>query len=370
MASLVKRVWAPLTIFVAWRAATHLLVLLSAAYFPDELGHPEGYPAHFLLERWVRWDARWYLQIAESGYWQSAGHSFQSYAFFPLYPLVTNLVFRVVGDVSISSFFVSNLCFVAALVVLHLYVEKRFGHDTTRRTVLLVISTPFAVFFGAPYTESMFLLLAVSTFWLGERGRWWTSGLVGALCAATRLVGVALLPALGLLYLQDIRSGLRRVDARALAPFLVLTGTGAFAVYLWAAFGDPLAFYRASALGWGRYHPLRHGWDQLNFLAWLPSFDEPIHYLNLLALLIGAALVPVIWRRLGPCHALFVVIGIAVPLSAGLESIGRYVSVLFPCFIAAAHLLRNRVALGLAVGIGALLQGFASILFTHWYRLI
>src|ERR687896_413384 len=57
-----------------------------------------------------------------------------------------------------------------------------------------------AVFFGAPYSESLFLLLAVGAFYAARTGRWAWAGAAAAGAAATRSAGVLLLLPLAMLW--------------------------------------------------------------------------------------------------------------------------------------------------------------------------
>ena len=54
--------------------------------------------------------------------------------------------------------------------------------------------------------------------------------------------------------------------------------------------------------------------------------------------------VPFVWRRFGPAYGLFMLLNLLLPLSSGVfEGLGRYCSVLFPCFIWLAT-IRSRAA--------------------------
>jgi hypothetical protein len=54
--------------------------------------------------------------------------------------------------------------------------------------------------------------------------------------------------------------------------------------------------------------------------------------------------IPFVWRRFGAAYGLFMLLNLWLPFSSGaLEGIGRYCSVLFPCFIWLAS-LRSRTA--------------------------
>ena len=52
---------------------------------------------------------------------------------------------------------------------------------------------PAAVFFGAPYSESLFLLLAVGAFYAARTGRWAWAGACAGLASGTRSAGLLLL---------------------------------------------------------------------------------------------------------------------------------------------------------------------------------
>src|SRR5205807_8975530 len=65
--------------------------------------------------------------------------------------------------------------------------------------------SPMAFFFGAVYSEALFMALSVGLFWSARQGRWLQAGLFGALAGATRSTGLMLaVPAL-LLYLYGPR---------------------------------------------------------------------------------------------------------------------------------------------------------------------
>jgi hypothetical protein len=58
-----------------------------------------------------------------------------------------------------------------------------------------------------------------------------------------------------------------------------------------------------------------------------------------------------VWRRFGAAYGLFMALNLYVPLSSGaFEGLGRYCSVLFPCFIWLATLRSRWLATALVVG--------------------
>ena len=119
----------------------------------------------------VRWDAGWYLDIVTNGYRYAAGDETvqQNIVFFPAYPMLTRVVGRLMGGDMIgyvaAGMTVSIASFFGALVYLYLFVRERFDEETSEYALWLIAAYPFAIFFGALYTESLFLLGTLGAFY-------------------------------------------------------------------------------------------------------------------------------------------------------------------------------------------------------------
>src|SRR5262249_40146875 len=119
----------------------------------------------------VRWDAGWYLQIVTEGYKYAAGDPSvqQNIVFFPAYPMLTRVVGRLFGGDMIgyvpAGMMISLASFFGALIYLYAFARDRYGDDAASGTIWLLAAYPFAFFFGAVYTESLFLLGTVATFY-------------------------------------------------------------------------------------------------------------------------------------------------------------------------------------------------------------
>ena len=73
---------------------------------------------------------------------------------------------------------------------------------------------------------------------------------------------------------------------------------------------------------------------------------------------------PFVWRRLGAAYGLFMLANLWLPLSSGqYEGLGRYCSLLFPCFIWLAS-LRSRSAMTAVVVVFAMFYTLCLALFT------
>ena len=283
----------------------------------------------------ARWDSDWFLRIAENGYsWPSS-----TPAFFPLYPLlVAGLGRLLLGHYLLAGVLVSLAAGSAAFVLLYRLTCLRLGEEAARHTILFLAVAPTSLFFGAVYSESLFLLLAVATFLLAERGRFWQAGAAAGLALLTRSAGVALLPALVVLAWRapDRRRALAGV---AVAPLL-------FAIYPAGArdLDRPSARVPRRAEG-------RLGAASLAGRA-ARRGDRGAQDRELLDLGVAFALIAlgvVAWRRIGPAYGLYTLTSVALPLTfvsdkVPLWSMQRFAVVVFPAFMALATLARSRRA--------------------------
>jgi hypothetical protein len=273
-----------------------------------------------------------------------------------VYPLFSRLLAFVIPSAWLASWLVANAAFFVGQVFLYQWARLRWPHDVAVRLLLLVAVFPFAYFFFTAYAESVFFALAVASLYLAERRYWaWAIALAG-LAAVTRPVGPALVLALIILAVQHRN---RRVAASSLLALIPLL---TFIAYLGVAFGHPLSYVAPHSDGWLPPRGDLFTTLSLQFHTHLSPFDRIDAAASVLFLL-SAILV---WRRVGPAYAAFVVAATVLPLLHGLVSMERYVIVLFPVMAAWAT-VRNRT---LGVGIVAIcLSGFVlfSTLFADGY---
>src|SRR6185436_18861557 len=80
--------------------------------------------------------------------------------------------------------------FFGALVYLYCFAREMLGDDGEAGAAVWLLATfPFALFFGAVYTESLFLLGAVGTFYHFRRREFLRAGAWGLLVGLTRPPG-------------------------------------------------------------------------------------------------------------------------------------------------------------------------------------
>ena len=341
----------------------------------------------------ARFDAGWYGGIAIDGYeWDRQFGRQRNIAFFPALPMLMRPVGAVIGAhdrtlprdkrmlralwagviVSLAAF-AWALYYVARLAALH------GGDRAIAAAPLLLAAYPFAVFFNAPYTESLFLLGSVGAFYHFQRGQWISAALFGLLVGASRPNGCLVSIPLGVLAIQqwlpDAR--LRAASVRPLAVRLLVAAMPgiamlAFTAYLYRLTGVWLAWARMHG-AWGRTWgtgPIAQGWEWLTTEGLTAVFQGvPFDTLNTLAAAFALAMVWPVFRRLGAAYALFVLVNLVPPIFAGgALSMGRVTSTLFPIFLTLAAIVPPRSVAGWAAGF-ALLQGFVASIFFTWREL-
>ena len=313
-------------------------------------------------DTFARFDTGYYEGIAWAGYSPLAGGR-SNIAYFPVYPMLMRLVGRAFGrqhaTYFIAGIVVSWACFVLAMVALYYLARLDLPRLRAQRAVLLTAVFPFAFFFGVAYSESTFLLFTVLAFYLFRTRRWMLGGLCGAVATATRVPGILMVPALAWVAWRSAEPTTRDRVRGAIGVSLAACGFGAYCVYIYSLTGN--AFEWAATLQrWGYYpggsplmapvtlarHLLTHPY---RYLTTDPmALYDTLHGVTGILFL---AAVPFVWRRLGAGYALFMLMNLWLPLSSGaFEGMGRYCSVMFPCFIWLASIRSRHVATALVVG--------------------
>jgi Mannosyltransferase (PIG-V) len=346
-----------LIVFAASRGLVFAVAVAASLILPygptssdvPALTHPFDGFAGTMFTPLARWDAAWYLSIAHSGYGPE-----QSLAFFPLYPLVVRALAAGssnAGALLVASYAVSLGSFATALYLLHRLVTLELGPGHSRTVLLLVSFFPASLYFGAPYSESLFLALSVGTFYAAKTGRWPVAAALCAAATATRAAGLALVLSLVVLWWRSERGNLGKLAWLILAP----AGAVAFSLYLRLVVDVPLLEWKDAQRAWGHSFsgPLVglhnaadaavHGARHFISGSYSPNagFGDVVYVENVLwfvlLLLVVVALIGV-FRRLPVEYGVYTLAAMLLPLSAPvfwqpLLSLPRFVAVLFPLFM-------------------------------------
>lgn len=340
-------------VFILSRLVILLISALAIIFFPQsgQLASTNCFanPGTCLLA-WYHYDVVAYTGIAFHGYTY-----LPDTAFFPFWPLLEHFGGLLLGGFFPDSYYfagllLSNICFYFVLVLFYMLIAADFEESTARRALLYLAFSPYALFFFAGYTESLFLLLTLVLFLVLRRGKpldWWLAGLFGLLASATRSTGIILAIPFLVLYIRHFwlpgerasHSWWQRINA--LLPIaLIPLGIVAYMIFLYVTKGNPLLFVSQEAT---------FGWHRQLSLPWAGIFSDigllfSIHgasagyiqnVLDLVFTLIPLVVLAIGWKRL-PLHYALFALGVALFALAFPKSIEpltsqpRYMLILFP----------------------------------------
>jgi hypothetical protein len=310
-----------------------------------------------LFDVFEHWDADYFLRIARDGY------DARMAAFMPAYPALVHAGTWVTRNGVVAAVLLSLAAATAGAYFVGRIAGGLGGDLVARDSILLLAVWPASFVFTAPYSEGLFLGASAGAVLFCMRDRYWIAGLLTALAVDTRILGLALVPALLIIAWPMVRRRPLELIPLVALPLAALV---AMAAYFNHALGDSLAFLHAQKL-WGRHTgtlgPLSGVWRSataayhgIGTLWGVPS-DPSItvrtssDVLDFVLLVAAVLLTIVVFRRLGTALGVYstglLVIATAAPVTDGgevLQSMPRFLLVDFPLFIAGASLLRDAPA--------------------------
>ncbi len=363
-----------ISLFVVWRLGI-LLLSLGWGQLPIMTHWPPQFDVMWLWRYSIRWDAGWYLTIAEAGYHYQPGQS-SSIAFFPAFPLLIRYADAILpGSAPLAGLVVVHLSLVAALIYISKLIRIDFGERTAQRTIFFLLLFPGAFFLSAIYSESLLLLAVAGSLYHARRGQWWLAALFGILGSATKLVGIMLIVPLAIELIAQ-RGKSPRDWLSGLWILLAPLGTIAYFTFLQLRFGSFMVFFHTEDT-WHRtaFKPIfMLGIDHLltgatAALDFYPANTAPLRSTFLIfdTLLLWLFLIAgvIIWRTIRPAYGALVLCFALIPAFSGSpQSINRYLAVLFPVFLLLARIRSEAWRNALAVTF-AFALAFTTYLFVN-----
>ena len=274
--------------------------------------------------------------VANDGYqWRAAqADRQQNIAFFPVYPMMMRYTALLAGRQTMwAGVAISLVAFFFASIYLFRLARQSIGHDAAGTALAFLASYPFALFFSAAYTESLFLLTVVAACYHFERDELWHAALWGLIAGLTRPNGCLLSIVLALIAIQPMwaarwRPGMlppmgwpRLADriATAAAPGV---GMLMYSTYIYFLTGNPFQWAAQNA-AWGRvYRSLDalvteriHWIGQDGFYNYAST--RTLDMLQAMAVLFVLISVWPVFRRLGLAYAVMIVVNVLPPLAMG-----------------------------------------------------
>jgi hypothetical protein len=346
-ASLVLAVW----IFpVVMRLADLVALALGGAKLSGSIGSGLG-------EAIVNWDGHWYLGIASGGYSYVPGTD-SNVAFFPVFPMAM----RYLGSALGIGYAWAGVCIsVAAAVVIspvmYRLVASRLGEEVARRAVVALAVFPTGFFFVLPYPDAAFALAVSAAFYCAATDRFFAAAVFAFVSSGLKIFGILL--ALSFLWIALDRAGWstagfrRRAFLSSMAAAVAaLAGTGAYSVFLWVRFKNPVAYYSAQMDGWPHdrtavFQPVIGTVGELmrpgSYIGGLRPDLYWAHLLDVVAILVSVIVLAAVAKRIDRSWLIFWIGTASVALLSGTtNSFARYLLAVFAFFAGAGILLTKR----------------------------
>ncbi len=376
-----SRAAAVLAPFLATRGALLLTGLIASQLLVSGLALQKGNlvyhaPAPLPIDIWARWDAEWYLLIADQGYRSGAYFLDRPVAyepadatgFFPLYPLLIRAATFAGVPAVLAGVLIANLALLLALVWLRDLVRLDHDDETAVRAIWVVLAFPTSLFLSAVYAESLMLASLLGAIRAARGGRPLQAAILGALCTLSKPIGILVLLPLAdeLLLRRGLSGGLRAAAGRLAALVAPLAALGGYMLYCHALFGSGVPFLLRQDRWRG---PSSGPWR-----AFVRYFEDPrIHgahnsTIDLVIALLCVAAIPLMFRYVRRSSALWATAAILLPLSSTLWSFSRFAATLFPVHVLLAvgaarseRLFRSYLAIALP------LAGLFMSLYAAWW---
>lgn len=298
----------------------------SSDIFPYHNAAP--YPVKWLA-MWQRFDANWYISLAENGYGSIKGDDH----FPPLFPILIRLLKPLFGSAFLAGLFISHLATVYVFKLLYEIFSEWGGTLTGRRAVTFMLIYPTSFFFFSVYTESFFIMTALLSIRCMKSRSWAWAGLWTFCAILTRLQGAALLfPMLCLMWHDH---PFLRKPAQWMGLILPAFG-GLFYLYLRSrqVTGDPLPFVESD---W--HARLVPPWETYGYAiqTLLSGNFTFIDFLNWAVVTLFVILLVAGWRKIPIEYNLYTAFSLLIMLIRIVEtqpliSMSRYSLTLFPLF--------------------------------------
>lgn len=351
-----------LLIFISWRVGLFVLGFLASFILKYDPSFPyaDGLLDIFNLPQWIyswaNFDGVHYITIAQKGYVGTA----YIQAFFPLFPGLVYFLNLIIHNALISGLVISNLSFLALLITWFIFIKKKFNKKFAYSSILILLLFPTSLFFGAFYTESLFLTLVLFTFIFVEKKQYLLASFFIFLASSTRIIGILLIPAVLIEILFSntkfsnlswnlIKNKVLNIK-KYIKPSLIISlgslGLFLYMAYLNNEFKDPLYFFHVQSEFGGVRQENLISYPQVVYrsikilLTVSPTNFAYLTYLqNFISgtVVLGIILYSLKIKQIRLSYVVFSLLAFFVPpLTGTFSSMPRYILVCFPIFIVLA----------------------------------
>lgn len=313
-----------LKLFAAWIILLTIFALLGGIIF--------GGLNNFNLLSMANWDGRHFLEIAQQGYQNKI-----QYAFFPLYPILINIISSISGISLLHSALLISVASAFGIIYFFLLFLKENNYKNSLNIVAVLLIFPTSFYLISVYSESLFLLFTILTFYLAGKKKFYQAAIFAALSSSVRVAGVAVILALIFVIFREKTSLKTKIEVILLSSLGLL----AYCTFLYTQTGNPF-YFLISELSWERGVTLP-GRNILNTIIYLTHFGIKPESFTLLSDLVftvfGLGIAIRGFKNLKPSLVVYTWTALLLPLVTSLLlSIPRFLIVVFPLFILIAQL--------------------------------
>lgn len=343
-------------ILFLWRVMLFVIAQLASELLPYKPSFP--YATEILstsklpqfIYSWANFDGVHYLTIIEKGYIGTG----LIQAFFPFFPFLIKSVEIFFQHPIYAGLTLSFISFFGAAYVLYLLSIQINVQNKFYWIFFGLLLYPSSLFFGAFYTEALFLFLVLHSFYRYHRKQWFLLSLTLIAATATRIVGIFLIPVLLYDYLKvngvldkNLFNKQNTVIAtlkKHIWPIMAISsgcfGIGGYMLFLNAEFADPLYFFHVQTeFGGGRSEQLVllpqvvWRWIKILHSSPLDILRYPIFLQEFLAGTIPFFVLFLMRKKVPHSWLHFSVLALILPtLTGSFSSMMRYTLVAFPIY--------------------------------------
>lgn len=353
-------------LFVIWRCFLFLVAFFAPNFIPQFGARFPYFEERLIASKlphfiWSfgNFDGVHYIGIAKDGY----AYQFTQ-AFFPFYPILMKIVsFVTFGNFLIAGLVVSNIAFLIGLFIFYKLVKKTHNENIAYWSCLFLLSFPTSFYFGAVYTEGLFFMLIISSFYLYDQKKIWQASIVGAFASATRLIGIFLAPAF---------------SARAKTKFhisllIIPLGLISYMIFLKLEFNNPFYFLTAQTI-FGQERSTTQiillpqvFYRYLKILTTTSGLVLATAAFELISTIFALSLLLIAYKKVKIEWLIFSVMAVITPTLTGtFASMPRYILIAFPIFIVLGSIKNVAVKIFILI-IFLVLLTVATIFFSQGY---
>lgn len=336
-----------LCLIIIWKVVLFLTGIASFEAIPLYSRHLLGggidyYLTQFYVFPWANFDGEHFISLAQFGYQE------YTQAFFPLYPIIISFGLFYPGDtlpvLAKSGLIISTISFAAALIFFYRLLKLDYNSKFSLGVIFLLLVFPTSFYFNAVYSESLFLLLVLGSFYFFRTQKFFWAFAFGFLACLTRVFGILIFISF-LIDLFVYKIPLKK----SYWIFFIPLGLISYMFYLYLSVGDPLAFYNLQLIVGEQHQRGIVLYPQIIFryLKIITSADlSPLFTTVILEFAVGIIFfsLPIIgyFKKIRLSYLFFAFFGFLLPTIQGsFSSLPRYVLVLFPGFIVLANMLQK-----------------------------